>query len=125
MFKERKCGMANSAQCPNPPHKYYMFFQEGQILKGSVVGYHEVKQIFVSNVHWDFIPTLTTLNIRPVARPFSIHPAFPPLFLARFAELNHNEPIPEALVNILDRSLESATVKPARNNKWLCSSTCV
>lgn len=117
--------MANSAQCPNPPHKYYMFFQERQILKGGVVGYHEVTQLFVSNVQWDFIPTLTTLNIRPVARPFSIHPAFPTLFLARFTELNHDEAIPEVLVNILDRSLELATVKPPRNNKWLRSSTWV
>lgn len=125
MFKKESVGWPTAHNVHTLHINITCFFQERQILKGGVVGSHEVKQIFVCNVQWDFIPTLTTLNTRPVARPFSIHPTFPPLFLVRFAELNHNEPIPEVLVNIPDRSLESATVKPQRNNKWLCSSAWV
>lgn len=53
--------------------------------------------------------------------PISLQSYLSPLhFCCRtFVELNHNEPVPEVLVNILDSSLEAATVKPQRSNTWL------
>lgn len=71
---------------------------------------------------WDFILTLTTANIRPSFAHPSILTSLLLHFSCRaFAELNHNESVTEVLVNILDRSLEAATVKLQRNNKWLFS----
>lgn len=61
-------------------------------------------------------------NIRPSFAHPSILTSLLLHFSCRaFAELNHNESVPEVLVNILDRSLEAATVKLQRNNKWLFS----